>query len=183
MLGWVVWVTGLPGSGKSTITRLLAEKVNKSGGHVQILSSDVLRRVLTPHPTYSADERKIFYGALVYIAKLLADNGVNVIIDATGNRRSYRNKARRQIAKFMEAYIKCPLDLCVEREKKRKRKLAAPPNIYEKAETGESITVPGFGVRYETPSHPEVTVDSARSTAEKCAEEIYLNIIKRFGLS
>jgi len=64
--------------------------------HAQIVSSDILRKVITPNPTYTEDERDIAYGAIVFVTKLSTENGVDVIIDATGNRRKYRDNARKQ---------------------------------------------------------------------------------------
>ncbi|MEM1507550.1 MAG: adenylyl-sulfate kinase [Candidatus Bathyarchaeia archaeon] len=179
--GWCVWVTGLPGSGKSTVAHLLADKLKAMGVHAYVLSSDALRRVITPNPKYTEEERDIVYGALVYIAKILTENGVNVIIDATGNRRRYRDNARRQIPSFMEAYLRCPLEVCIERESKRKADAyGAPREVYAKAFKGESKTVPGLGAPYEEPLDPEVTVDSDKISPEECAEKILEAIMKRF---
>ncbi len=83
--GWCVWITGLPGSGKSVVSRALINLLKKEGVAAQLLSSDELRKTLTPNPTYSLEEREIVYAAISYTAKLLTDNGVNVIIAATGN--------------------------------------------------------------------------------------------------
>ena len=115
--GWCVWVTGLPGSGKSTITSLLEKKLRALGAYVGVVSVDLVRKHLTPTPTYSEEERSLVYGALVFTSLMLTKHGVNVIIDATGNRRRFREQARHLIADFMEAYVKCPLDVCMQREK------------------------------------------------------------------
>ncbi|HDD69917.1 MAG TPA: adenylyl-sulfate kinase, partial [Candidatus Bathyarchaeota archaeon] len=131
--GWCVWVTGLPGSGKSVVSEALHSLLERKGIHAQILASDALRKVLTPKPTYSLEERDIVYATLVYIAKLLTKNGVNVIIDATGNLRRYRENARKQITRFMEAYLECPLEVCFQRESKRGKTYEAPKQIYAKA--------------------------------------------------
>ncbi|MEM1582204.1 MAG: adenylyl-sulfate kinase [Candidatus Bathyarchaeia archaeon] len=179
--GWCVWVTGLPGSGKSTIAFSLAGKLRSLGIHAYVLSSDALRKIITPNPKYTEDERDVVYGALVYIARILTENGVNVIIDATGNRRKYRDQARREISRFMEAYIWCPLEVCVERESRRGVDIyGAPKGIYAKAFTGESKTVPGFGVPYEEPINPEVTVNSDKLSPEECAERILKVILDKF---
>ena len=77
--GWAIWITGLPASGKSYLSRALKGKLSDIGVQVQILESDVLRKVLTPKPTYGQEERDTFYNALVYIGRLLVNNGVNVI--------------------------------------------------------------------------------------------------------
>lgn len=179
--GWCVWITGLPGSGKSTVAHLLAEKLKSMNIHAYVLSSDALRKVITPNPKYTEEERDIVYGALVYIAKILTDNGVNVIIDATGNRRRYRDQARREIQKFMEAYLRCPLEVCIEREAKRGMDAyGAPKEIYAKALKGESKTVPGLGAPYEEPENPDVTVDSDKLSPEECVERILRFILEHF---
>jgi adenylylsulfate kinase len=178
--GWCIWITGLPGSGKSTIAQKLLKKLESSGVHAQIVSSDMLRRVMTPKPTYTEEERNRVYATLVLIAKLLTRNDVNVVIDATGNRRRYRDHARKEIPKFMEAYIRCPLEVCIKRETKRKIYAYAPKGVYKKAFTGKSATVPGIGVPYEEPKDPEVIVDSDKLDAEQCAQKILETLMKTF---
>lgn len=179
--GWCVWITGLPGSGKSTIANALLQMLKESGISAQVVSSDMLREVITPDPKYTEEERDMVYGAIVFISKLLTENGVNVIIDATANRRKYRDKARSEIARFMEAYIRCPLGLCIEREFRRKRRVhRAPKAIYRKALSGASKTVPGIGVPYEEPFSPEVTVDSDKLSPDECAHKILETVSAKF---
>lgn len=177
--GWCIWVTGLPGSGKSIVSKTLIELLKRRGLHAQFMSSDALRKILTPIPTYSLEERTIVYSALVYIATLLTQNSVNVVIDATGNLRLYRDKARRQISRFMEAYLKCPLAVCIRREARRKRTYGAPKGIYGKADSDTS-TVPGIGQPYEPPMNPEITVNAAKQKPEECAQEILTLIVERY---
>lgn len=93
--GWCVWTTVFPGRGKSTIAHWLLRMLKKQVIRAQIVSSDMLIKVVTPKPTYSEEERDMVYKAIVFVSKLLTQNGVNVIIDATGNRRRYRDEARR----------------------------------------------------------------------------------------
>lgn len=178
--GWCVWVTGLPGSGKSTIAQALVNKLKERGIHAQVVSSDMLRKVVTPKPNYSDEERDMVYGAIVFVSWLLTRNGVNVIIDATANRRKYRGHARREISMFMEAYVRCPLEVCIKREARRGKTFYAPKGIYEKAFTGDSATVPGVGVPYEEPFNPEVVVDSDKLDAGRCAERILEVLVETF---
>lgn len=178
--GWCVWITGLPGSGKSTVARALLKMLNKQDVNAQIVSSDMLRKTITPKPTYSEEERDRVYGAIVFVSKLLTQNGVNVIIDATANRRRYRTQARRTIVRFMEAYIKCPLDVCIKRESQRKQYAYAPKDIYKKGFDQKSLTVPGLGVAYEEPIKPEVTVDSDKLNPQQCAQKIFEVLEKTF---
>ena len=180
--GWCVWVTGLPGSGKSVIAQALLDKLRDMGVHAQIVSSDMLRKVVTPKPTYSEEERDMVYAAIVLVAKLLTQNGVNVIIDATANRQRYRDKARKEIPLFMEAYIRCPLEVCIKRETERGKTFYAPKEIYKKAFEGESATVPGIGATYEEPQNPEVTVDSYKLNPSQCAQGILEVLEKTFLL-
>ncbi|MBI5026703.1 MAG: adenylyl-sulfate kinase [Nitrospirae bacterium] len=165
-MAWVVWITGLPGSGKSTVADALKEK----SPDAVILRMDELRKVITPEPTYSDIEREHVYRALVYSAKLLSELGHNVIIDATGNRRAWRELARMLIPKFVEVYLKCPIEVCIEREEKRIDTHAAPTEIYEKGRKG--WPVPGVKVPYEEPLKPEVTIDAVKKSPSEASEKI-----------
>ncbi|MEM3382812.1 MAG: adenylyl-sulfate kinase [Nitrososphaerales archaeon] len=176
--GWCVWLTGLPGSGKSTVAKVLMDKLKSNKIKAQIISSDELRKVITPEPKYTEEEREIVYGAIVYIAKILTKNGVNVIIDATGNRRKYREKARKEIKNFFEIYLYCPLETCIERESKRIETFQAPKDIYKRALEGRS-TVPGIGVPYEEPINPELKIDTEKLNPDDCADKIIDLIIKK----
>ena len=177
--GWCVWVTGLPGSGKSVVSQALHILLKQKGIHAQLLPSDALRKVLTPKPTYSLEERDTVYATLVYIAKLLTQNNVNVIIDATGNLRSYRQNARKQISHFMETYLECPLQVCIQRETKRGKTHQAPKQIYKRAQEGKAPTVPGIGQPYEQPLNPEITINTTKCKPEQAAQKILEIILKQ----
>jgi adenylylsulfate kinase len=178
--GWCVWITGLPGSGKSTITELLVKRLRALRVHVQVVSIDMIRQYATPRPTYTEEERDVVYGALVFTAKMLTENCVNVIIDATGNRRRYRSQARQAIPRFMEAHVTCPIEICMQREARRRSRHLAPAHIYRKAANGGSDTVPGVGVPYEAPRSPGVTVDSSKLSAEEAAAAVLAAIRSAF---
>jgi adenylylsulfate kinase len=181
MSGWATWLTGIPGSGKSTLARLVARRLLHRHVSAQVLSVEMVREVLTTSPRYTEKERRIVYGALVFVSKMLTQNGVNVIIDATANRRSYRNEARRSIRRFAEVYLNCPLEVCMDRERRRKRRFGAPSQIYAKARTGASKTVPGVGVPYEVPLSPELTVDTCHFGPGHSADQITKFILLRFS--
>jgi adenylylsulfate kinase len=152
MPAFAVWITGLPASGKSTITRALVCALARRGIDVAVLESDSLRSVLTPHPSYSDEERDTFYRSMVYIGSLLVTHNIPVIFDATANRRAYRNAARSSIERFVEVYVDCPLELCVTRD---------PKGIYRKAQSGDAVTVPGLQASYELAEHPDVVVSGS----------------------
>jgi adenylylsulfate kinase len=125
--GVAIWLTGLPSSGKSTLAQSLHKLLEEKGVTVQILDSDNVRKVLTPAPTYSEEERDWFYRVLAYIAGLLTENGVNVIIAATAPKREHRQAARERIHLFVEVYLNCPEEVCRERDSK---------GLWKRAEAG-----------------------------------------------
>lgn len=175
---WAIWITGLPGSGKTAIGERTKEILCERGINVKMLELDEIRKFITPQPSYSEEEREIVYGALAYMAKLLVESGINVIIDATGHRRKYRDKARGSIKNFAEVYIKCSLEVCKEREGKRKAE-HSPSGIYKRA-MEEGATVPGVNVPYEEPKEPEIIVNSEEMSIEESAERIVAFITKHF---
>ncbi len=168
MLGLAIWITGLPGSGKSTIS----DKIKDIYPNFIILRMDEFRKIVTPQPTYSDSEREIVYRAFVYVAKILTELGYDVILDATGNMRRWRELARSLIPRFIEIYLKCPLDVCIERERLRKETHEAPKEIYKKGEKG--WPVPGVVVPYEEPLNAEITIDTEEFSLNETLE-----IIKR----
>ena len=174
--GWCVWITGLPGSGKSVISRALIQLLEKQNISVQLISSDSLRTILTPEPSYSLRERDFVYNTIVYVADLLTKNNVNVIIDATANLRRYRKKVREIIPTFIEVYLKCPIEVCMKRESKRKKTYDAPKEIYRNALRGSAINVPGVGQPYEPPHNPEVEIDTVQTSVDQSAEKIMRTI-------
>jgi len=172
-MSFCLWLTGLPGSGKSTILRELVGMLAMSGIEVVTLSLDHIRKVVTPHPTYTDEERAIVYRSLVMMAHLLVTEGHrHVIIDATGNRREFRNMARELIVDFAEIYIECPLRVCEEREALR-RGQTVEKNLYQRARKGVLAgQMPGVSVPYETPEYPEVVVRSDILSPQESADSI-----------
>ena len=169
-MAWVMWFTGLPGCGKTTIADKVLTILSEKGISARILQLDEIRRAITPKPKYTEEERDIVYASLAYMGKLLADEGINVIIDATANRRRYRDFARRLIPNFAEVFIRAPLPVCMEREAERKAKFS-PKDIYKKA-AGEKAAVPGVNVAYEEPLTPEIEVDTTSMNSDESARYI-----------
>ena len=138
-MSWAVWITGLPGSGKSAIARAAAAELRARGEEVMVLELDRIRKDITPQPTYSDAEREAVYRALVDIAAALVDAGVAVIIDATAHRRAWRELARAAIPNFAEVQLSCPLEVCRERERTRPAGAAPPASMTSR---------PGRGPRF-----------------------------------
>jgi adenylylsulfate kinase len=166
MSGTAVWITGLPGSGKSTV----ANELKKAHPEFIVLRMDELRKIVTPDPTYSASERDLVYRALVFLSQKLTELGHRVIIDATGNMRIWRTLARELIPKFIEVYLRCPVQTCRKREKERVETFGAPRDIYKKGTRG--WPVPGTVAPYEEPLHPELVIDMERTSVQNAVKMI-----------
>ncbi len=158
--GFAVWFTGLPASGKTSIAQKMCQILVEQGITIVHFDSDELRKVLTPNPRYTDEERDWFYSVLIYLAEHLTESGVNVAISATAPRRYYRATARLHIEKFAEVYIDCPEALCRARD---------PKGLWKRADTGEIKALPGSGVPYEKPSLPEIRVETAHTTVSSGA--------------
>jgi len=162
-LSFAVWLTGLPASGKSTLTAALKPQLEQLGYVVEVLESDAVRRMLTPTPTYSTAERDLFYRALAFMGARLVAHGVTVIFDATAHRRAYRDFARSLIPNFIEVAVECPLELAMQRDYK---------GTYRRGQRGESATVPGLQDAYEPPLNSELRVDTTRNSTNEAAKEV-----------
>lgn len=160
---FAVWLTGLPASGKSTIARALTTQFGTLGYPLEVLESDAVRHVLTPHPTYSQAERELFYRALAFMGARLVSHGITVIFDATANRRAYRDFARGLIPRFIEVAVECPLELAMQRDYK---------GTYLRGQRGESSTVPGLQDPYESPLKPELRLDTTWISPTEAARKV-----------
>jgi adenylylsulfate kinase len=167
---FAVWLTGLPASGKSTIARALAAELGGKGIRVAVLESDAVRREITPNARYGEGERDAFYATLAYLARVLVLHGVPVIIDATANRRAYRDRARKAIPRFLEVHVRCPLAVCQARD---------PKGIYRRGAEGTANNVPGVSAPYEPPLLPEVVVDGERDDPAVAARQIVSALEKK----
>ena len=167
---FAVWITGLPASGKSTVTKALTAQLKEFGIDAAVLESDELRKILTPEPRYDDKERERFYGQMNYIGALLARHGVPVIFDATGNRRTWREEARRSIAHFIEVYVNAPIEVCMARD---------PKGIYHHGRGGQASTVPGLQADYEQPVNPDVVIDGDHEAPDSAAKRIISTLNER----
>ena len=172
MSGIALWITGLPGSGKSTV----ADEIKKRHPSFVLLRMDELRKVITPQPTYSETEREIVYRAIVYLAKKLTETGHDVIIDATGNLRRWRDLARQLIPRYGEIYLQCPIAVCIRREQERVETREAPKDIYRKGAAGSPV--PGVSVPYEEPLRPELVLETDKMSIADMLKKVETLIAK-----
>ncbi len=167
---FAVWISGLPASGKSTLTKALNAELAGRGIDVAVLESDELRRVFTPEPRYDEKERETFYRQMVYVGALLVRHGVPVIFDATANRRVWREEARRAIPRFVEVYVNSALEVCMARD---------PKGIYRMARQGGAASVPGLQSPWEPPERPDIEVCGDREAPEAAAQRVVAKLIEK----
>lgn len=149
MSGVVVWFTGLPASGKTTLAGELQTHLRERGELSCVLDGDVVRGLLAPLVAYSDRERDAFYAALAGLAAELARQGLTVLVPATAHRRAYRRRARELAPRFVEVWVTTPLADCQAHDEK---------GLYAAALTNPG-TLPGLGQPYEVPEHAEIHAD------------------------
>lgn len=147
----------MPACGKSTITAALKKQLADNGLEAAVLESDVCRKVFAGDQPYTPEGREAFYRQIAYVGSLLVKHGVPVIFDATANRQAYRDRARREIERFIEVYVDVPLEVCMARD---------PKGIYSSAATGQATNVPGLQDPYEVPERPDVVVHGENPEAD-----------------
>jgi adenylylsulfate kinase len=155
-MSWVIWITGLPGSGKTTLAAAVAEALEARGIRVRHLDVAEVENALLGGPARSELERELVHRALAYTAKSLSESGVPVVVDATASRRSWREMARAMIPHFAEVQLLCPPDVCGDRERmvRWRRQAPTPP----RAGSGLASPEPEIVLSYEYSLHPDLTL-------------------------
>lgn len=168
--GAIVWFTGLPSSGKTTLARRAQARLAAAGRAAVVLDSDELRDALDAH-SYAPGDRDRFYRALAALAALVARQGVVALVAATAPRREDRDRARGVLGRdpagrFIEVWVNTPLAECEVRD---------PKGLYAAARRGAVDQLPGVGAAYEAPMSPEVTADGGLDDAAIAAIERHLD--------
>ncbi len=170
-MSFALWITGLPGSGKSRIAKELNKKFK-----AQILRLDEIRQIITPKPIYSKEEREYVYRTLAYLAYVLAKNKVNVIVDATDNLNIGRKTLKKLMKNVFVVQLKCPIEICAEREMKRKDK-AGIIDLYKRVKKGK-IKIPGLGQKYVYEKKPLILIETDKINLDLAASIIYVKLKK-----
>ncbi len=165
MKGAVVWLTGLPSSGKSTLALRLIERLRQAGRPAALLDGDEVRDALVPSPGYDRSGRDAFYATLGRLAALLARQGVVAVVAATASRRAYREQARSLSPHFIEVYLDVPAEVCRRRDAK---------GLYARAARGGAPDLPGAGEEYEAPRSADVV---ACGGEDEAAPEAILRLL------
>lgn len=161
--GFTVWLTGIPSAGKSTLARLLHQALDEVGFPVEVLDGDEVRQRLTKGLGFSKEDREENISRIGYVAKLLARVGAVAIVAAISPYRESRDRIRTEIGNFVEVYVLCPLNVCMQRDGK---------GLYAKALRGEIANFTGVSDPYEPPLNPEVVVETDRESPEESFRKI-----------
>ncbi|HKP86714.1 MAG TPA: adenylyl-sulfate kinase [Blastocatellia bacterium] len=176
--GQVIWLTGLSGAGKTTLARALRHELIAAGHRVEILDGDEVREGLSRGLGFSREDRETNVRRIGFVARLLARNGVIVLASAISPYRQSRDDVRRATesdgVRFIEVFVRCPLQVLIERDVK---------GLYEKALRGEVKNFTGVSDPYEPPLAPDVEVDSSVETIEESAALILARLIESDGLA
>jgi adenylyl-sulfate kinase len=174
--GATIWFTGLPSSGKSTIARVVFQRLIDRGLPVELLDGAEVRESLSRGLTFSREDREEHNRRIGYVAKLLSRNGVVAICAAVSPYRATRDEVRRNTTRFVEVYVECPVDVAEKRD---------TDGWYARARRGEVEEFTGVNAPYEPPLAPEVHVRSDLETVDEAATKVIarleeLEVITRF---
>ena len=158
----MLWFTGLSGSGKSTIAVRVHRELERRGVDVEYIDGDALREVF-PSTGYTRAEREEHLRRTGYMASRLAAHGVTVVASFVSPYRESRDFIRKHCRKFVEIYVATPLDECERRDVK---------GLYARARRGEIKNFTGIDDPYETPEHPELTLDTRALSVEECVARV-----------
>jgi len=172
--GATVWLTGLSGSGKSTIADILSEMLHERGVLTSILDGDNIRHGLNSDLGFSPQDRKENIRRIAEVAKLFSSFGVVNILAFISPYREDRDFARsiQEEDDFVEVYVEVPLEVAEQRD---------PKGLYKKARSGEIPSFTGISAPYEEPLSPELVLKTHEFSAEECSEQV-LNILEGKGI-
>ena len=173
--GFVLWLTGLSGAGKSTIAGLVATELERRGVLVDRLDGDVVREHLSKDLSFSKEDRDTNIARIGWVASRLARAGAGVVVSAISPYEAARQKARllaEEHAPFVEVYVATSLEECARRD---------PKGLYRKAFAGEIAEFTGVSDPYEEPSNPELRIETEGRTPEE-ATRLVLDRLDELGL-
>lgn len=170
--GFTVWLTGLPSSGKSTLAGLLAAELQGRGLPVVNLDGDEVRMRLSKGLGFSKEDRDENIRRISYVARVASDMGGVAITSAISPYREIRDEARAEITNFVEVFVSCPVEVCIQRDVK---------GLYKKALAGEIKGFTGIDDPYEEPLQPELVVHTDQETEQESIGRI-LDTLERHAL-
>jgi len=167
--GFTLWFTGLSGAGKSTLAKRVEQRLKEIGRDVEVLDGDIVRTHLSKGLGFSREDRDTNIKRIAFVCNLLTRNGVICISAAIAPYCEAREWARREIGNFVEIYVKCPIDVCRQRDVK---------GLYKLVDAGKIKNFTGVDDPYEEPEHPELLVETDKETIEESVNRIFARLIE-----
>ncbi len=167
--GFTIWFTGLSGAGKSTLSEAVQKRLRTRGRNIEILDGDVVRTHLSKGLGFSREDRDTNIKRIAFVCSLLTRNGVACVSAAISPYREAREWARKEIGSFVEIYVKCPLEVCRERDVK---------GLYKLAYEGKIKEFTGVSDPYEEPENPELIVETDKETIDESADRIIAKLVE-----
>jgi len=161
--GVTVWLTGLSGAGKSTISKALEQQLRAKECKVEVLDGDVIRENLTKGLGFSKEDRDENIRRIGFVAHLLTRNGVVVLVSAISPYTAIRDEVHQRIGDFVEVYVNAPLAVCEQRDVK---------GLYKKARSGQIKNFTGIDDPYESPLNPDVECRTDLETIEESVSKV-----------
>lgn len=171
--GFVVWLTGLPCSGKSTLSRWLEVEIEKTGRRVEVLDGDVVRTNLTQGLGFDKEGRDTNVRRVGFVANLLSRNGTAVICAVVSPYRQVRQELRSTVTNLVEVFIDTPREVCATRDVK---------GMWAKARAGEIKNFTGLDDPYEPPTAPHVHIFTEHESVEESGKKILTYLAARAWL-
>lgn len=169
--GLVVWMTGLSGSGKTTIAIALEQKLGQAGILTQVLDGDNIRSGINNNLGFSDEDRSENIRRIAEVSKLFVDCGVVTLNCFVSPTKAIRNQAKQILGDDMlEVFVNTPFEECEKRDVK---------GLYAKARAGEIKNFTGLDAPFEAPESPFLNVETVGRSVEDCADQIYKSIINR----
>ncbi|MAL60278.1 MAG: adenylyl-sulfate kinase [Flavobacteriaceae bacterium] len=172
---FVIWFTGLSGSGKSTVANALEKTLLEKGFHTYILDGDNVRNGLNNNLTFSPEDRTENIRRIAQVAKLMVDAGLIVLSAFVSPYRRDRENVKNIVGKenFVEVFVNTPIQECEKRDVK---------GLYAKARAGEIKDFTGVNAPYEAPQNPDVEIDTSKSSIEDSVSIIFKAIANKLHL-
>ena len=165
--GFTIWFTGLSGSGKSTLSEVIEQHMKALGRNIEVLDGDIVRTHLSKGLGFSREDRDTNIKRIGFVCNLLTRNGVICISAAIAPYREARDWARKEIGNFVEVYVRCPIDVCRQRDVK---------GLYKLVDEGKIKNFTGVDDPYEEPLHPELIVETDKETVEESVARIFAKL-------
>lgn len=170
--GFVIWLTGLPCSGKTTIAQRLFSYLKSKGYKTEVIDGDVIRQYISKGLGFTKEDRYENIRRVSFVANMLSRNGIIVIVAVISPYREMRKMAREMIeTQFIEIFVNAPLDVCKQRDVK---------GMYKRAQTGEIKGFTGIDDPYEPPENPDIECRTDIESVEESTNKI-IDFLKNKG--